>query len=172
LNGGEEAVRNVGLSKPRTSIDHFQDGLELIDSQKKQADQAITELMRRWPEYIPIILKHIPRLWITTYSRWYGGSIALMGTILSWIVVVCGLIGMFLERRDWRKLLPLYLTVFLITFMYAPYTVEARYTLPARPVMLCFVAAAIMRRRNERRQRLLIKAFPPPYEGGVYRPET
>ena len=144
LNGGEEAVRNVGLAQPRTSIDHFQDGSELIDSQKKEADQAIHELMRRWPEYFTIIVKHIPRLWISTYSRWYGGRIALMGTILSWIVLVLGLVGMFLLRRDWRRLFPLYFTVLLITLLYAPYTVEARYTLPARPVMLCFVAASLV----------------------------
>jgi hypothetical protein len=67
----------------------------------------------------------------------------MIGSLLSFFVLGLGLAGMFVLRKNWRNLLPLFLTVVLITFIYAPYTVEARYTLPARPVMLCFVASAL-----------------------------
>jgi hypothetical protein len=36
--------------------------------------------------------------------------------------------------------LPLYATILLISLVHAPYTAEARYTLPVRPARLVFVA--------------------------------
>ena len=146
LNGGEQAVRKVGLARPKTEVSSLiEDGKNLIASEKREADRAIPELKKRWPEYSLLILRHIPRLWISKYSRWYSSEIALFGTILSWMVLVAGLVGMFLMHKEWRGMMPLYLAVIWITMMYAPYTVEARYTMPARPVMICFIAAALMK---------------------------
>ncbi len=144
LKGGEQAVREVGLSAPNTDLKQLVgDGQDLIKSEKSMAEIAFRELRKLWPQYSLLILKHIPRLWISKYSRWHSQKVALAGNILSWVVLVSGLLGMFLLRKKWRQLMPLYLTVFWITLLYAAYTVEARYTLPARPVMLCFVAAMI-----------------------------
>jgi 4-amino-4-deoxy-L-arabinose transferase-like glycosyltransferase len=145
LNGGEQAVREWGRAAPNTELSKLmEDGRPLIDSEKQTAARALTELKRRWPEYTLVVLKHIPRLWISKYSRWHSHNVALAGNILSWMVLIPGVLGMFLLRKRWKELLPLYLTVIWITLMYAPYTVESRYTLPARAVMLCFVAAAVV----------------------------
>ena len=143
LNEGEEALRQVGLGDPRTQPGAFFDGRMLIDHEKEEAKRHSRELLRRWPEYSVLILKHIPRLWVTRFSRWHGDTVALVATGLSIIVLVCGIAGMVLTRKSWRTLLPLYTWVIFITLMYAPYTPEARYTLPARPVMLFFVAVLI-----------------------------
>jgi hypothetical protein len=145
LNGGEDAVRNVGLnSAPRTDIRNFTDGKQLIDSEKATAEKSLQELRNRWPEYLLLVIKHIPRLWITKYSRWQGNTIALLGTIISWVVLVGGIAGMLLLWREKSRLLPLYLIVVMVTLIYAPYTAEARYTMPVRPVMLCFLACAVI----------------------------
>ena len=65
-----------------------------------------------------------------------------VGPVLAWISTV-GLAGLVITRRAWRELLPLSLTIVVVTLMYAPIRVEGRYTAPARPAMMVFVAAAI-----------------------------
>lgn len=144
LNQGAEAVREIGLGPPRTKAGGFTDGHELIRQEKELARSSLKELTNRWPEYTVLMIKHIPRLWITKTPRWHGQTVGLLGGILSWMVLLGGIAGMLLVAKNWKRLLPLYLHVFLITLMYMPYTIEARYTLPARPVMLCFVAAALV----------------------------
>ena len=145
LDGGEEAVRNIGISgEPKTDPRNLRDGPQLIEEEKILAQNALQELKRRWPKYFLNVMRHIPRLWITTYSRFYSELVGMIGSLISFFVLGLGLAGMVILRKNWRDLLPLYLTVVLITFIYAPYTVEARYTLPARPVMLCFVASALV----------------------------
>jgi hypothetical protein len=144
LDGGEAAVRNTGISgQPMTDPRNLRDGPQLIKEEKILAQNALQELKRRWPEYCLNVMRHIPRLWITTYSRYHSELVGVIGSLLSFFVLGLGLAGMVILRKNWRGLLPLYLTVLLITAIYAPYTVEARYTLPARPVMLCFVASAL-----------------------------
>ena len=61
---------------------------------------------------------------------------------LSFLVLFLGIISMVILRRHWKPLLPLYATVIGITLFYAPYTPEARYTLPARPEMMALIAIA------------------------------
>jgi xanthine/uracil permease len=59
-------------------------------------------------------------------------------SLISWAFLVPGIAGMALSFRRRRALIPLYATIFFITLMYAPYAAEARYTLPARPVLILF----------------------------------
>jgi hypothetical protein len=81
-------------------------------------------------------------LWVSRHAVWHGELVRYAGQVISLLVLIPGLTGMILLRKQWRLLLPFYLTIAIITVSYAFYTVEARYTLPARPVMLIFVAAA------------------------------
>lgn len=143
LNEGEEGLRQIGLAPPRISPEGLPDGKALMESEKRETIKYSKELFRRWPEYSVLILKHIPRLWITRYSRWHGDVVALTATSISIIVLILGIAGMFALRVKWRRFFPLYLWVLFVTLMYAPYTPEARYTLPARPIMLFFVAVLI-----------------------------
>ncbi|HJZ12192.1 MAG TPA: glycosyltransferase family 39 protein, partial [Acidobacteriota bacterium] len=143
LKGGEEELLRIGSGPATRGLKAFPDGAPLIESEKEMTFNAILYLKEHWPQYLLLTLKHIPRLWITKYSKWHGPMVAAIGQGLSWIVLGFGLVGMFLMRHQFRILLPLYLTVLLVTIIHAPYTTEARYTLPARPVMLFFVAAAL-----------------------------
>jgi hypothetical protein len=54
-----------------------------------------------------------------------------------------GVLGMYFLHKRWRSLIAIYATVAVITLLYAAIPIEARYTLPARPAMILFVAAAL-----------------------------
>jgi 4-amino-4-deoxy-L-arabinose transferase-like glycosyltransferase len=120
------------------------DGEALIRLETEQMAQAAPELVRRWRPYVLLILRHIPRLWLTRHAIWHPPLVTIGGRLVSWPFLLLGVLGMVLLRTHWRKLLPLYATVVVITLIYAPYFTEARYTLPARPAFLVFVAAAVV----------------------------
>ncbi len=90
--------------------------------------------------------RHAPRLWLTQRTVGHPWPAATVASLLSWPVLIAGLAGMWLARREWRRLLPLYLTIVSVTGMYLLYTPEARYTLPARWAMLVFVTYALFGR--------------------------
>lgn len=149
MDGGEAAVIS-GIAPPHDEeessqyLREFVDGADLIASEKGKFGEAYSEIVKRWPEYVWLTAKHIPRLWITQYTLAHGGLVATATLILSWLYLVPGVVGMFLLRRQWRSLLPLYTSMVLITVIYAPHLAEARYTLPVRPVLMLFVAATLL----------------------------
>lgn len=146
LRAGEAGLVAKAKSRPDATqpgpyLDNFIDGAALIAAERQLALTAAAELARRWPEYLALMLQRPPRLWLTRDAMGYSALIALAGWIISWGVLGLGVAGMWILRHRWRELLPLLLTVGVVTAMYMPYTAEARYTLPARPAMLLFVAA-------------------------------
>lgn len=163
LNGGEEQLlkqaRGPQDEAASTYLEGSVDGTALIEREKGLARRAAPELLRRWPEYLVLMLKHVPRLWVTRYTIGRSAKVAMAAQLVSWAFLIPGLLGMFIARREWRGLLPLYATVVLFTVMYAPYNVEARYTLPARPVMAVFIGIALSQLviivRNLRRRPVL-----------------
>ena len=147
LDGGEQRlIARIRPSErdPARYLDTFVDGNALILQERELAKVAGGQLLRRWPEYLLLIAYHVPRLWTTRYSIGHSRLLGVTAAVLSWPVLALGLAGMWLARRDWRRNLPLYLAIFVITAMYAPYTAESRYTLPARPAMLVFVAYGLL----------------------------
>ena len=144
LDGGEgELISRYRISpKDGTAfapyLDSNVDGAALIDREKELAAQAVSELARRWPEYLALMVRHVPRLWLTRHALGRSRFVGLAGQLISWAFLVPGIAGMILLFRRRRALFPLYATIFFITLMYAPYTAEARYTLPARPVLILF----------------------------------
>jgi 4-amino-4-deoxy-L-arabinose transferase-like glycosyltransferase len=151
LDGGEQRLI-ARFRPPETDqaryMETFVDGHAMILNERELARVAGVQLLGRWPEYLVLIAYHVPRLWITRYPIGYSSALGVTASVLSWPLVALGLGGMWLARRDWPRNLPLYLAVFVITAMYAPYTAEARYTLPARPAMLVFVAYALLAGAN------------------------
>jgi 4-amino-4-deoxy-L-arabinose transferase-like glycosyltransferase len=145
---GDRAILQEQAAAPPVSLDQyayqrdFSDGKELMAQQSAAARAALPELRRLWRQYLLLIASHIPLLWITRYAIFDHTFVAFAATIVSLLVLLPGLLGMWLMRASWRRLMPLYATVILITLFYAPYTLEARYTLPARPAMIIFVSGA------------------------------
>jgi len=150
LVGRQEVAAGDRLSSAGY-LRRFVDGVELIDKEFELAQEAKGEIKRRWPAYIPLVLKHIPRLWITKYTIGQSTRRQLAATGLSIVTLLSGLAGMVLLWRERMRLLSLYLSVIVITLVYAPYTAEARYTLPARPAMIVFIAAMLVAGFNKMR---------------------
>lgn len=144
LDGGEEKLMSRYQVSPTDGtafapyLDGQIDGAALIAREKELAAQAVPELARRWPEYLVLIGKHIPRLWLTRHALGRSRFIGVAGQLISWAFLVPGIAGMVLLSGRRRALIPLYAAILFITLMYAPYTAEARYTLPARPVLILF----------------------------------
>jgi 4-amino-4-deoxy-L-arabinose transferase-like glycosyltransferase len=145
VNEGEDALlKKITGRPPAFNINGFVDGKQLIVSEKQLSISAIQQLQKVWPKYLVVIIKHIPRLWISRYTVWHGNVMRFAGIVVSLLFLISGLIGMLLLRKHWRSLLPFYLTIIVITLTYAMYTVEARYTLPARPIMMFFVGYSLL----------------------------
>ena len=143
---GEKVLsEQINRGERVTSISGFVDGEALINSEKRRAEAAVSVLFAHKYGYFKAVLRHIPLLWISRRAVWYGGIVAHLAFIISLLVLIPGIAGMILLRSYWRLLLPFYLTIFVITLSYAFYTVGARYTLPARPVMLMFAGVALLR---------------------------
>jgi hypothetical protein len=121
-------------------LDSFVDGKPLIELEKQRVAEYAPILKARWKEYLPNVFRHLWRNWITKNAGRFG----LIAFLISISVLAFGLLGMFFERHNRRTLLPLYLTVFWITLIYAPYSQESRYMLPARPAMIAFCASALL----------------------------
>ncbi len=141
---GEDPLLNRSHDIPIRDLKDFADGADSIRLEKERAREAIPVLRQHWRQYALVMMKHIPRLWLSKYAVWHGYFVKLSGIIISWVVLILGLAGMFLLRREWLKMLPLYLTIAAVTLMHVMYIVEARYTLPARPVMLLFAAYTLV----------------------------
>lgn len=121
-------------------IRNFVDGKQLIEIEREKALKAFSELKKHKKEYMMLILKHIPRLWITKYAMGRPEIISIFAFWLS-IIFLTGLtLGLYISRNMWQILWPLYIYIVIITISYAFYTAEARYTLPARPVAIVFIA--------------------------------
>lgn len=119
-------------------LDNFVDGKSLIELEKQRSAEYAPILEARWREYLPNVFRHLWRNWITKNAGRFG----LIAFLISGSVLAFGLIGMWVERKN--QLLPLYLTVLWITLIYAPYSQESRYMLPARPAMIAFCASALL----------------------------
>lgn len=149
LDGGEKELVSgfrVPVSGGEAARDYlrtFQDGTSLIVEEKRLAEQAVPEILARWPAYFLLVLRHIPRLWVSLYAIGQSRTMALAGLGISIVYLASGICGIFLVRQEWRRLIPLLATIILITVIYAPYTAEARYTLPARPALVAFVGFAV-----------------------------
>jgi len=147
IDGGEEGmIASTAASAPQTRaeyLNNFVDGAALIEKEKLEAVHNRQELARRRLPFLRTMVYHVPRLWLTQYAIQRNSLVATIGFVTSWLLIVPGIAGMLLARRRWRALLPLYGMVIFITLMYVPAPVEARYTLPARPAMVCFAAVAL-----------------------------
>jgi 4-amino-4-deoxy-L-arabinose transferase-like glycosyltransferase len=122
----------------------FQDGQKLIDLERSQGQEYGSQLRRMWPRTLRVVVSHIPRLWVSRYAMGYAPVVASIALIIGLSVLIFGLIGMYAVRYQWRAWLAIYASVVVITLVYAPVGVEARYTLPARPAMILFVTAALV----------------------------
>jgi hypothetical protein len=65
--------------------------------------------------------------------------------IFHYIGLIGGLIGIYLTRRDWLKVLPLTLPIAYFTLFYTLLTIIPRYLLPIMPLYMIFAAHAIER---------------------------
>lgn len=149
LDGGEEAVVSQ-IVAPRYDqpgeLDYsakFTDGAPLIEEERQDAENAIREIMQRKKQYLMLILRHIPRLWLTQHTFGHGDLVAVVATIVSWLYLIPGMLGMYALRRHWKTLAPLFGSIMLVTLIYAPYLAEARYTLPVRPILMLFVGTSL-----------------------------
>jgi 4-amino-4-deoxy-L-arabinose transferase-like glycosyltransferase len=149
LEGGEQALINQ-LTPPRFDpavssryLDEFVDGAALIARERDLFRQSYPEIIKRWPRYLLVSLGHIPRLWLTKHTIGHGSTTATIAFGLSLLYLIPAIVGIFLARSRWRQLLPALGGIIVVTLIYAPYTAEARYTLPVRPVMMLFVASTI-----------------------------
>jgi hypothetical protein len=149
LDGGEEAVVNQ-IVPPRYDQEgeseyaaNFTDGAPLIEEEKEAAENAFRDIMQRKKQYLLLILRHIPRLWLTQHTLGHGNVVAMVAAIVSWVYLIPGLLGMYALRNHWLRLAPLFGSIVLVTLIYAPYLAEARYTLPVRPILMLFVATTI-----------------------------
>ena len=120
----------------------FPDGERLIAIEHERTRLALAELRPQWRGYLYLVIRHIPRNWLTLHAVGRPGWMLAFAEALSFLVLFLGIISMVILRRHWKPLLPLYATVIGITLFYAPYTPEARYTLPARPEMMALIAIA------------------------------
>jgi hypothetical protein len=73
----------------------------------------------------------------------HGDLVAIVATVVSWVYLIPGVLGMYALRNQWQRLAPLFGSIMLVTLIYAPYLAEARYTLPVRPILMLFVATTI-----------------------------
>lgn len=149
LEGGEEALIN-DIVPPRFDpaissqyLDGFVDGTELIARENDLFRQSYPEILKRWPRYLAVSIGHIPRLWLTQHTVGHGPFFAMLAVVLSWLYLIPGVLGMIMLRTEWRRLVLLFGSIFVITLIYAPHLVEARYTLPVRPVLMLFVATTL-----------------------------
>lgn len=149
LDDGEEAVVNQ-IVPPRYDQEgesdysaKFTDGAPLIEEEKEDAENAFREIMQRKKQYLFLILRHIPRLWLTQHTFGHSDLVAIVATIVSWVYLIPGALGMYALRNHWQRLAPLFGSIILVTLIYAPYMAEARYTLPVRPILMLFVATTI-----------------------------
>ncbi len=120
------------------------DGQQLLDSERKYGQLYGPQLRQVWPGWLKLSILQIPRLWVTRQTEGYSHLVSLAAPIIGLFVLLPGLIGMYLLRRRWRSLLAIYASIVLITLLYAPVPIEARYTLPVRPAMILFVAATLV----------------------------
>jgi 4-amino-4-deoxy-L-arabinose transferase-like glycosyltransferase len=125
------------------ALRNFTDGTALIERERELARSAAPRLRQLRRQHAMLALRHIPRLWITMIAMWNRPIVGILGMVVSILLLLFGLIGMWMARARWRELMPLFATIVLVTLIYAPITVEARYTLPARPAMIVFAALAL-----------------------------
>ena len=149
LDGGEEAVVNQ-IVPPRYDQEgeteysaNFTDGAPLIEEEKEAAENAFRDIMQRKKQYLLLILGHIPRLWLTQHTFGHGDLVAIVATIVSWVYLIPGVLGVYALRKHWQRLAPLSGSIILVTLIYAPSLAEARYTLPVRPMLMLFVATTV-----------------------------
>jgi 4-amino-4-deoxy-L-arabinose transferase-like glycosyltransferase len=156
IEEGEEAVvgRAMAAQPSRDSrhyLESFLDGQALIEHQHELAESAWPGIKRRWPAYVALILKNVPRLWLSKHAMAHGEVVALVGRVVSYVFLGAGLLGMWVLVPRWRHYLPLYLTIVVVTLGYAWHLVEARYSLPARPAMCVFIGALVLALWDRRR---------------------
>jgi hypothetical protein len=132
------------IRSQKSSLKGFADGQDLIEYQKKDAAAGLRYLSEHKAAYAWLILRHIPREWVTLHTVGMDSRMALPALFLSLAVGGAGIAGMLICRRRWRQLLLLYGTVLLITIAHAPVQVESRYMMPARPAMIIFIASALL----------------------------
>jgi hypothetical protein len=128
----------------REYLASMRDGHELLIQERALITRYGPELARHWPRYLLLSVRRIPRLWVTERIIGEPKWKELFARSLSIVLLLLGLPGMWLRRKCWRKYWPLYSTVVLFTLIYAPYTKEARYTLPARPAMIVFATVCLL----------------------------
>lgn len=127
-------------AKSAAYLGSFVDGKILIDMEREKASKAISEIKKYKLEYVVLIIKHIPRLWITKYTMGRPGIVSLFAFWLSIIFLISLTLGLYVSRKMSQNLWPLYLYIIVIALFYSLYTAEARYTLPARPAAIVFIA--------------------------------
>jgi 4-amino-4-deoxy-L-arabinose transferase-like glycosyltransferase len=119
------------------------DGPDLIAAQRELIVRSMPELARVWPQYMVLVVKRVPWLWLTRGTFGRSSAVGGIAVALSVALFVLAVFGVVKTWPDRNMFLVLYLTIGVITLMYAPIRVEGRYSLPARPAQMIFVAVAV-----------------------------
>jgi hypothetical protein len=146
VKGGEEgAFSPTGVDgfNRELNLSNVMEGQELIDWEGARRKVYGPQLREMWPGVLRVAVLHIPRLWITRRAEGYSRLVSLVAPVIGAAVLLFGVLGMYFLHKRWRSLIAIYATVAVITLLYAAIPIEARYTLPARPAMILFVAAAL-----------------------------
>lgn len=143
-------LAKIAGAASRTSISReqylatFVDGQALVHQEAALSRQALPGLVVHWRAYLRLMVRHVFRLWLTVFAGGSARYVTFAGAAISIAFLVFGVLGMFCARSSLRLLAPVYATVAVVTLIYVPYNIEARYTLPARPAMTVFVAMAML----------------------------
>lgn len=125
-------------------LGHFADGSQLIMKTAAARERNLRILLaHRW-SWAKATFAHIPRLWVTRQSRYQLGLKSYLMVLFTALTFCEGCIGMLLAWPQKRRAAALYLMMLLLTIVYAPLHVEARYTLPVRPALMIFCAVFIV----------------------------
>jgi dolichol-phosphate mannosyltransferase len=131
----------------------------MLTAEKHLGSVALKRIANDPLRYIRSRISSLPHLWLHSGKLWYtdisfqsafaSGRYVVLGAkvvlflLFSFLPLVLALAGIYLTRRDWRRLLPLYLIPVVIGVMHLPMWIEERYGMPAVPFFLIFAAVAL-----------------------------
>ncbi|MBF0216699.1 MAG: glycosyltransferase family 39 protein [Candidatus Omnitrophica bacterium] len=112
---------------------------------------AIKNIQDDPADYVAGLIKKIPRLFVHVYSPGHEQGPVYITSAIALAIYAIGLYGIWVARASWRKM-----AFFLLPIVYLSLTalltvMTSRYTVPARPHLMFFAAAALMSALNRRR---------------------
>ncbi len=136
LYGGSKAwaERELGrkLGPAEVSSYWLQEGLRYAKSHPARELWLLgRKLLLFWNAY------EIPNHYDINFFKTFSNVLKFNPFLFAWMIPV-GFLGMYVSRRRWRELMPLYLFVGVYMVSLVPFFVTSRYRLPVVPVMLIF----------------------------------